>query len=105
MWEALATIHERQTLLHTAMLIKQLGRFEKTADMSMTSYIRKVEDFCSKLAKGGINFSDHMISVFLVSCLPLDKYGALVRSIRATGNINLQDIKNKLLIEVHEARA
>lgn len=104
MWTALAQIHGRHTLLHTAMMVKQLGRFEKPSDMSMALYIRKVQDMCAKLAKGGIVFTDHMISVFLISCLPLDKYGPVVRSIRSSGNLNLLDVKNKLLVEEKSMR-
>lgn len=100
MWNSLAALHGRYTAIHVAMLIKELGKFEKTDQMTMHQYIAKIQDLCSKLASGGIKFSNFMIAVFMISCLPLSKYGPLVRSMRLDEqNLNLQDIKNKLFLE------
>lgn len=99
MWDALQRLHGRMTAIHMAMLLKELGRFEKTEEMSMHHYIAKIQTFCDKLALGGVNFTTHMVSVFLISCLPLDKYGSLVRSMRMDRNLDIQDVKGKLFLE------
>ncbi|KAJ8891392.1 hypothetical protein PR048_010908 [Dryococelus australis] len=55
--------------------------------------------FCKRLEENKLVFSNETRAVFLLLGLPRTKYGSLIRSIHSADGLNLQNVKNKLMLE------
>lgn len=100
MWEILATVNCNVGTLQIITTLEEMCTFKKPDEMSMRSYITKIQSLCDKLDLAGLTFSDTAIAAFILRGLRKDKYEGLVRSLEWNEEkMTVKEVKSKLLLE------
>lgn len=98
-WEALRSVHERNSRATRIALKRQFYAFEHNIDGPMQSYVNGITDLAAKLRAIGTKLSDEDITDVLIFNVN-DKYSNIAATLVATKDeLKISDVINTLLEE------